>query len=267
MGRGEAIDEMLMIKLLMASTNEEIFNSETWTNAFNINEPIYNELCHEFYSTYEFDEVCATDELKTKKIIQFRLCGRDFSWTLLEFAKRLGLYNSKEIEEEGFDVYFQGGLHSDEHFNAQEHQNGYANVAWLIARWMKRKRAGSQKETMICCGQFITKIAKRRNLLSEEVLNDLSALIFCRDLDINTLRELIDSEGRLIPEAPKPGVPRVAIPRPSRASMYAGVFEHMVGVYNVPLQEAYNPPGYDQQQYDQYYQQHPPQQQQPDDDE
>ncbi|GJY97400.1 ribonuclease H-like domain-containing protein [Tanacetum coccineum] len=32
-------------------------------------------------------------------------------------------------------------------------------------------------------------------------------------------------------------------------------------VYNVPLQGAYNPPGYDQQQYDQYYQQYPQQQQ------
>ncbi|GJZ29580.1 ribonuclease H-like domain-containing protein [Tanacetum coccineum] len=229
---------------------------------------------------WNFDEVCAADELKTKKIIKFRLCGRAFSWTLLEFAKRLGLYNSEEIEEEGFDVYFQSGLCSDEHFNAQEywlsisraknlslsrshastirnpvlrvlhkmityglcqrttrydkmqkndlwllsmfdarHQNGYANVAWLIARWMKRKGAGSQKESMICCGEFITVIAKRKNLLSEEVLNNLSALISYRALDTTTPKELIDSEGRLIPEAPEPGVLRVAVPRPPRASM------------------------------------------------
>ncbi|GKD64304.1 hypothetical protein Tco_1306412 [Tanacetum coccineum] len=273
---------------------------------------------HEFYSTYEFDEVCDTGELRTKKIIKFRLYGRAFSWILLEFAKRLGLYNSEEIEEEGFAVYFQSGLRSDEHFDAQEywlsisreenlslssshastirnlvlrvlykmityglcqrttgydkmqkndlwllsmfearHQNGYANVAWLIVWWMKRKGAGSQKESMICCGQFFMKIAKRKNLLSEK--------------------------GRLILEASEPSVSRVAIPRPSRASMqdlyermgnmeirqgaiermsyrqsyhwdmYAGVFEHTAGVYSVPLQGAYNPPGYDQQQYDQYY--------------
>ncbi|GKB62068.1 retrovirus-related pol polyprotein from transposon TNT 1-94 [Tanacetum coccineum] len=54
--------------------------------------------------------------------------------------------------------------------------------------------------------------------------------------------------------------------------MYQGVFEHMVGVYSVPLQGAYNPPGYAQPQYDQYYQQYPPLppqylQQQQDDDE
>ncbi|GKF53736.1 hypothetical protein Tco_0160646, partial [Tanacetum coccineum] len=148
--------------------------------------------------------------------------------------------------------------------------NGYANVAWLIARWMNEKGAGSQKESMICCGQFIIKIAKRKNLMSDEVLSSLSALIYYRALDTTTLRELIDSEGRLIPKVPELGVPRVAISRPPRASiqdLYAGIFEHMAGVYDVPLQGAYNPPGYDQQQYDQYYQQDYQQQQPGDDDE
>nr|GEW24146.1 hypothetical protein [Tanacetum cinerariifolium] len=196
MSYGEAINEMLTIKLFVAGTNEEIFTFEAWTNAFNIDKPIYSELYHEFYSTYEFDEVCATDELRTKKIIKFRLCGRAFSWTLLEFSKRLGLYNSEEIEEEGFNVYFQDGL----------------------PRSLKRKVSGSQKE-MIYCRQFIMKISKRNNLLSKEVLNSLSALIYYRALDTTTLRELIDSEGRLIPKALEPGLPRVAIPKPLRASM------------------------------------------------
>ncbi|GKE56947.1 hypothetical protein Tco_1496132, partial [Tanacetum coccineum] len=142
MACGEEIDEMLTIKF---------------------------ELCQGFYSTYEFDEVCADDELRTKKVIKFRLCGRAFSWTLLEFAARLGLYHLEEINEEGFD--------------------------------------------------FITKIAKRKNLLSEEVLNSLSASIYYKALDTTTLKELIDSKGRLIPEVPELGVPRVAIPKPPRASM------------------------------------------------
>ncbi|GKD71796.1 hypothetical protein Tco_1325886 [Tanacetum coccineum] len=48
---------------------------------------------------------------------------------------------------------------------------------------------------------------------------------------------------------------------------YARILEHITQVYSVPLQGVYNPPRYDQQQYDQYYQQYPPQQQQqPDDD-
>ncbi|GKC01718.1 hypothetical protein Tco_0987854 [Tanacetum coccineum] len=39
------------------------------------------------------------------------------------------------------------------------------------------------------------------------------------NLDTITLRDLIDFEGKRIPEDPQPGVPRVGIPRPSRASM------------------------------------------------
>nr|GEW34044.1 hypothetical protein [Tanacetum cinerariifolium] len=307
MGCSEEIDGMLRIKLCEAGTNEGIFTSVAWIRAFNINEPIYSELCHEFYSTYESDKVCTDDELQTKKIIKFRLGGRAHSLTLFEFAQRLGLYHDEELDDEGFDVYFQGGLRNDEHFNAQEywlsisreenlslsrshastiknpvlrvvhkiityglcqrttgydkiqkndlwllsmfdarHQNGYANVAWLTAR--------------------------KARVLSDEVIRSLSALIYCRDLDTTTLKELIDSEGRLIPDAPQPDVPRVAIPRPPRALMqdlyermgsmeirqgaiksmayrqsyhwdrYAGVSE--AGVYSVPLQGAYNPPGY-----------------------
>ncbi|GJY62602.1 hypothetical protein Tco_0464062 [Tanacetum coccineum] len=83
-------------------------------------------LCHKFYSTYEFDEVYADVELQTKKIIKFRLGGRAQNLTLLEFARRLGLYHADELEEDGFNVYFKGGLRSDEHFNAQ----GY----WLSIR-------------------------------------------------------------------------------------------------------------------------------------
>nr|GEX59573.1 hypothetical protein [Tanacetum cinerariifolium] len=254
MGCDGEIDNMLRIKLRVAESNEEIFTFVAWIRAFNIKEPIYAELCHEFYSTYQVDEVCADDELQSKEIIKFRLGGRAHNLTLLEFARRLGLYHADELEEDGFDVYFHGGLRSDDHFNAQEywlsisreenlglsrshastirnsilrvihkmityglcqrttgydkiqkndlwllsifearHQNGYANVSWLIAR--------------------------KTRVLTHAVLRSLSALIYCKDLDTITLRELIDYEGRLIPEDPQPGVPRVGIPRPPRASM------------------------------------------------
>ncbi|GKG05818.1 hypothetical protein Tco_0325904, partial [Tanacetum coccineum] len=85
------------------------------------------------------------------------------------------------------------------------------------------------------------------------------------DLDTITLRDLIDSDGKIIPEDPQLGVPRVGIPRPPRAYMqdlydrmgrmeicqdaiermeyrqsyhwdrYHGVFENMAGVFSVPL--------------------------------
>ncbi|GKA60281.1 hypothetical protein Tco_0759688, partial [Tanacetum coccineum] len=54
----------------------------------------------------------------------------------------------------------------------------------------------------------------KARMLSDDVLRSLSASIYCRDMDTATLRELIDFEGRLIPEAPEPGVPRVAVLRP-----------------------------------------------------
>ncbi|GKE65121.1 hypothetical protein Tco_1519282, partial [Tanacetum coccineum] len=102
------IDDMLRIRVREPESDKEIFTSVAWIRAFNINEPIYAELCQEFYSTYEFNEVCADDELKTKKIIKFRLGGRAHSLTLLEFARRLGLYQAVELEEDGFNVYFKG---------------------------------------------------------------------------------------------------------------------------------------------------------------
>ncbi|GJZ33743.1 retrotransposon ORF1 [Tanacetum coccineum] len=280
MGCDGKIDEMLRIRLREAGTNEEIFTSVAWIRAFNTKESIYPELCYEFYLTYEFDEVCTNDELQPKKIIKYRLGGRNHNLTLLEFARRLGLYQAEELDEEGFDVYFQGGLCTDENFSAQEywltistednlnlsrssaskiqnlilrvlhkmitysicqrttrydkiqkndlwllsmfdagHQNGYASVAWVIARWMKRKGVGTQKESQICYGEFIPKLARKSRELTDEVKRSLSVPIHCRELDTTTLRELIDPEGRLIPKVPHAGAPRVGIPIPPRVSM------------------------------------------------
>nr|GEY38727.1 hypothetical protein [Tanacetum cinerariifolium] len=73
-------------RLHEAGSDEEIFTSVAWIRAFNIKDPIYADLFHEFYYTYEFDEVCAGDELQSKKIIRFRLGGRAHNLTLLEFA-------------------------------------------------------------------------------------------------------------------------------------------------------------------------------------
>ncbi|GJU05182.1 hypothetical protein Tco_1121612 [Tanacetum coccineum] len=195
-GCGDEIDQMLKISLNEAQSEEEIFFSVAWVKAFNIREPIYPELCHEFYATYKFDEVCVGDELQSKKIISFRLGGRTHSLTLLEFARKLGLYHV------------------------------------------------------------------------EETIHSLSTPVYCIDLDRTTLRELIDLEDKLIPDIPVDDIQRVAAqraPRFQRASMqeiyermgsmkirqeviermeyrqsyhwdrYKDVFEHMAGVYNVPL--------------------------------
>ncbi|GKG55050.1 hypothetical protein Tco_0563037, partial [Tanacetum coccineum] len=56
-------------------------------------------------------------------------------------------------------------------------------------------------------------------LLTNEVLNILSAPTYCRALDVTTFRELIDSNRRLIVEDPALRVPRVAMPRGPSLSM------------------------------------------------
>ncbi|GKD02645.1 hypothetical protein Tco_1177619, partial [Tanacetum coccineum] len=118
---------MLRIKVREAELGEEIFTSVAWIRAFNINEPIYAELCHEFYLTYEFNEV-------------------------------LGLYQAAELDEDVFNVYFEGGRMEirQDAIDQMEYRQSY--------HWDR----------------------------------------------------------------------------------YQGGFEHMAGVYSVPLQGAYNPPGYAQ---------------------
>ncbi|GJY97214.1 hypothetical protein Tco_0514124, partial [Tanacetum coccineum] len=176
--------------------------------AFDINEPIYTKSCHEFYATYEFEEEGTDEELTSKKLIKFRLRGRAHSLTILEFARHLGFYTNNEIQDEGFETYFHGGLRNNDHFNANEYWLSISsedelilsrsydkvqrNELWLMSMVGARNRKG----------QFVTKITKRIRVLTEEVLNGLSALTYCRPLDATTLRELIGSNERLITEDP-----------------------------------------------------------------
>nr|GFC64664.1 hypothetical protein [Tanacetum cinerariifolium] len=112
---------MLEIKVTEIGGQQEIFTSEAWRRLFDMNERIYTKLCHEFYSTYGFEEVLADDELRTKKVIKFRLCGIGHTLNFLKFTHRLGLYHADEVSDEGFEIYFQGGLRSDENFNARDY--------------------------------------------------------------------------------------------------------------------------------------------------
>ncbi|GJR21504.1 hypothetical protein Tco_0970031 [Tanacetum coccineum] len=303
MGCDGEIDDMLRIRVCEAESEEEVFTLMAWIRAFNITKPIYTELYHEFYSTYKFNEVYVDDELQSKKIIKFRLGGRAHNLTLLEFARRLGLYQAIEIEEDGFNVYFEGGLRSDENFNAadywlsisqEEHLDlsrshtstirspilrviykmityGLCQRTTEYDKWMKKKGVGTQKESQICCGQFISKLVRKYMVLTEVVVRSLSAPIYCRDLDTTTLRDFIDSNGRM--EIRQDVIEWMKYRQSYHWDRYHGVFEHLARVYSVPLQGAYNPPSYAQPQYDQYYQQYPPPppqyqpQQQQDDDE
>ncbi|GKC89282.1 hypothetical protein Tco_1149931, partial [Tanacetum coccineum] len=169
------------------------------------------ELCNEFYSTYEFDEVVTDEELIMKKLINFR------------------------------------GLKSDEHFNAKDYWLSISSEDELhlsrIATQTIRRPIHKVLQKMITYGLcprttrydkiqrnelWLTSMFKARHqngmarkmsLLTNAVLDGLSAPIYCRSLDATTLRELIGSNGRLIAEDPAPSVPRVAMPRPPRQTM------------------------------------------------
>ncbi|GKB08101.1 hypothetical protein Tco_0836385 [Tanacetum coccineum] len=109
---------------------------------------------------------------------------------------------------------------------------------------------------MIMCGQFVMRLTKKMQLLTDEVLDGLSTPIYCRSLDAITLREPTVPNGRLIAEDPAPSVPRVGMPRPPRSTLQdlskrmghmeiqQGVLERM----SRRLDEAYAPPRYDEQQ-------------------
>ncbi|GJX15389.1 hypothetical protein Tco_0216221 [Tanacetum coccineum] len=141
-------------------------------------------------------------------------------WTLLEFCfVELGLYHADELEEDGFNVYFEGGLRSDEHFNAQDY---WLSISREDNLGLSRSHTSTIKKPILrVIHKMITYDLCQRTtgVLTEDVVRSLSAPIYCRDLDTTTLRYLIDSDGKLIPEDPQPGVPRVGIPRPPRASM------------------------------------------------
>ncbi|GJT25290.1 hypothetical protein Tco_0895227, partial [Tanacetum coccineum] len=113
------------------------------SRAFNIREPIYLELCHEFYATYKFDEVCAGDELQSKKIIRFRLGRCAYSITLLEFARRLICIEDR-------------------------HQKGMQMVAGYLQNGGKGKgRWKLEGPSQICCGPVHSKIARKSRVTEE----------------------------------------------------------------------------------------------------
>nr|GEV19722.1 hypothetical protein [Tanacetum cinerariifolium] len=227
------IDDMLRIRLREAGSNEEIFTCVAWIRAFNINEPIYAELCHEFYSTYEFDEVYADDEL-------------------------LGLYQAVELEEEGFNVYFEGGLRNDNNFNAQDY--------WLTIS--RQDNLGFSRSHNSTIRNPILRVIHK--MITYGLCQRTTGLGKC-EMDEEERSWDSERESNLMwMEIHHDAIDRMEYRQSYHWDRYHGVFKHMAGVYSVPLQGAYNPPGYTQPQYDQYYQQYqppPPQYQQQDDDE
>ncbi|GJZ70967.1 hypothetical protein Tco_0634818 [Tanacetum coccineum] len=262
---------MLQIKVYEIGEQHEIFTSEAWKRLFDINKRIYPELCHEFCSTYAFDEVCVDDELRTKKEIKFRFGDSGHTLTLLEFARRLGLYHDDEVNDEGFEVYFQGGLRSGENFNARDYWLSISSEEELhlsrsLALTIRRPilRVLPKMITYGVCQRttgydkmqrnkllLMSRIIKRMELMTDEVLNSLSAPTYYRARDSTTLRELIGLNGRM----GNMDIHQGTLERMTRRQLYhidryAGLFEHMVGHFGYTLRGAYAPPVYDTEQHE-----------------
>nr|GEW35288.1 hypothetical protein [Tanacetum cinerariifolium] len=141
------------------------------------------------------------------------------------------------IFERSFLRSAKGGLRSDENFNAREYWEMISTDGDLHLMTGYEK---IQKNDMWLLSMFE---ARHQN----------------GDLDRTTLRELIDSDDRLIPDISVDDVPRVAAQRALRVQR-ASMQDLYERVYNVSLLGDYNPPGYAQPQYNQYYQQYYPQQ-------
>ncbi|GKE98845.1 hypothetical protein Tco_0022196, partial [Tanacetum coccineum] len=199
MGCNGEIDDMLRIRVHEAESDEEIFTLVAWIRAFNINESIYAELCHKFYSTYEFDEVCVDDELQSKKIIKFRLGGHARSLTLLEFARRLGLYQAVKLEEDGFNVYFEGSLRNNDNFNAHDY---WLSISREDNLGLSRSHTSTIRNPILrVIHKMITYgLCQRTTGYDKVQKNDLWLLSMFdarhqnRYFDTTTLRDLIDSD-------------------------------------------------------------------------
>nr|GEV95141.1 retrovirus-related Pol polyprotein from transposon TNT 1-94 [Tanacetum cinerariifolium] len=91
------LNYMLEVRVNEMRSVELLFTFEAWKRAFDISEPIYTELCHDFYATFEFDEAVVDDELMTKKTIKFRLCGKAYAMSILDFSKRLVRFGNDQF--------------------------------------------------------------------------------------------------------------------------------------------------------------------------
>ncbi|GJR29934.1 reverse transcriptase domain-containing protein [Tanacetum coccineum] len=162
-----------------AESKEEIFTSMAWIRAFNINEPIYAELCHEFYSLYELMNISREENLGLSRSHTSTIRN-----PILRVIYKMITYGLCQ-RMTGYDKAQKNDLCLLSMFDAR-HQNGYANVAW----------------------------------------------------------DLYDRMGRM--EIRQDAIERMEYRQSYHWDRYHGVFEHMAGVYSVPLQGAYNPPGYAQ---------------------
>nr|GEW46033.1 hypothetical protein [Tanacetum cinerariifolium] len=142
------------------------------------------------------------------------------SLSALTYCRALDATNLRELIDSNGRSIREDDLRQSYQFDRYAGVYEYMASVLLDKLKLDREMEIDEEEATV---ELITMIAKKIGLLSDEILNSLSALAYCRALDATNLRELIDSNGRLIAEDPTPGVPRVAMPegmRPSVQDLY-----------------------------------------------
>lgn len=89
-----------------------VYDVSDWVELFAIHEPVYVELCLEFYSTIELLKAENLDEI----LLRFRLGGQLRSMSLRDMALCLGIYDEEVCTAPYFDTYIWGGHRMDEGF-------------------------------------------------------------------------------------------------------------------------------------------------------
>ena len=134
----------------------------------------------------------------------------------------------------------------------EKHQHGYANVAWLIASWMKKE--GTKNE--ILCGQLVTKIGRNLGILTNEVIQSFKTTIQTKVIDSKVLGHLINNKEKSVEEAViekarmdhlEEHIKKIEgiLKRQSyQLDRYAHVLESIGKQNGIAFEEPYNPPGY-----------------------
>nr|GEX05323.1 hypothetical protein [Tanacetum cinerariifolium] len=119
----------------------------------------------------------------------------------------LGLYQVTELEEECFNVYFEGGLRSDEHFNTQDYWLSISREEHL---GLSRSHTSTIRNPILrTIHKMITYGLCQRTTMYDKIQKN--------DLWLLSMFDARLQNGYA--NVAWPGIPRVGIPRPPRASI------------------------------------------------
>ncbi|GJS62138.1 hypothetical protein Tco_0656922 [Tanacetum coccineum] len=80
------------------SIRSDLFSGPQWGNLFPVNEPVYQELVREFFTSFEFD--ASPYRYDPNHLgVRFRLGGEQKEISLLELGWRVGLYSKRQSRE------------------------------------------------------------------------------------------------------------------------------------------------------------------------